>query len=62
MRNPIIGILAIAPLASAAAINGAAAQRGPAADRVEPTPMAGGGPGALPLPRRRSRCDNTIAS
>jgi len=50
MRKPVIGILAIAALASAAAINVAAAQRGPAADRVEPTPTAGGGPGALPSP------------
>jgi len=58
MRKPVIGILAIAALASAAAINVAAAQRGPAADHVEPTPMAGGGPGALPLPRRRSRCES----
>ncbi len=42
MRKPSIGVFAIAVLA--ASINVAAAQR------VEPTPMAGGGPGALPSP------------
>jgi hypothetical protein len=48
MHKKLIGVFAIAVLASAAAINVAAAQKGPAADRVEPTPMAGGGPGKLP--------------
>jgi hypothetical protein len=42
MRKLSIGVFAIAVLA--ASINVAAAQR------VEPTPMAGGGPGALPSP------------
>jgi hypothetical protein len=42
MLKPSIGVFAIAVLA--ASINVAAAQR------VEPAPMAGGGPGALPSP------------
>jgi hypothetical protein len=50
MRKPVIGILAIAALASSAAINVAVAQQGPATERVEPTPLAGGGPGKLPSP------------
>jgi len=50
MRKPVIGILAIAALASSAAINVAAAQQGPATERVQPTPLAGGGPGKLPSP------------
>jgi hypothetical protein len=49
-RKPVIGILAIAALASSAAINVAVAQQGPATERVEPTPLAGGGPGKLPSP------------
>ncbi len=57
-RKPVIGILAIAALASSAAINVAVAQQGPATERVEPTPLAGG----VALSRRRSRCNNTIAS
>jgi len=52
MRKPVIGILAIAALASSAAINVAAAQQGPATERVE---LAGGGPGKF-FSRRRSRC------
>src|SRR5262249_8457292 len=48
--KPVIGILAIAALASSAAINVAAAQQGPATERVQPTPLAGGGPGKLPSP------------
>ena len=52
MRKPVIGILAIAALASSAAINVAAAQQGPATERVQPTPLAGGGPGKLPSPAK----------
>ena len=42
MHKPSIGVFAIAVLV--ASVNVAAAQR------VEPAPMAGGGPGALPSP------------
>jgi len=42
--------LAIAALASSAAISVAAAQQGLATERVEPTPLAGGSPAKLPSP------------
>jgi hypothetical protein len=50
MHKPSIGAFAIAVLV--ASVNVAAAQR------VEPAPMAGGGPGALPSPGRHAAVAN----